>query len=146
MYHQKYLKYKIKYLNTVNIQQLGGHDDIVAFINESTLDKIKDDLLTKIDNDKYCDVILGKGMMGEVYVPSVDHIMKIKTSSNTIINLPIAIKKANENDEFNIKIINNILYIYAYKNITTEALILSYTNKLWHQKKSPHLPYMIGYR
>ena len=125
MYHHKYLKYKIKYLNTVNIQQFGGYTDIVAFINESTLDKIKDDLLTKIDNDKYCDVILGKGMMGEVYVPSVDRVMKVKTSSNTIINLPIAIKKANENDEFNIKIINNILYIYAYKNITTEALILS---------------------
>jgi hypothetical protein len=71
--------------------------------------------------------------------------MNVKTSSEKIIKLPVVVKNTNFHGDYGSIIINDILYVYAYRNITLEAIILSYTNKLWHDKKSPHLPFMIGY-
>ncbi len=126
-------------------KQKGGEDkeiDIIKFIASSSLNDIKDNLLKYLTNNKYCDDFLGRGLAGEVYVPGINSFATLKEVG---IEVPIVIKKANKEGIFDIKIINKNLYIYSYENITTEALILLYTNKLWHKKVSPHLPLMLGY-
>jgi len=139
----EYVKYKNKYLQTKNSND---EFNIIKFIHSQSLLTIKNNLFNNMKNDKYCDKFLGKGMLGEVIVPGISPIVIIKIN-NINITIPIVIKKANKNDEMmlNIKIINKKLYIYAYANITTEVIILSYINELWYSKISPHLPFMIGY-
>jgi hypothetical protein len=95
-------------------------------------------------NNIYCDKILGEGMMGEVYISGVNESEEIEIGTKKI-TFPVVAKRAKDKGKFDMEIIENKLYIYTFKNLTTEALILSYTNKLWYDKKSPHLPLMIGY-
>jgi hypothetical protein len=78
-------------------------------------------------------------MMGIVYEPVVNN----KILINKKIELPVVIKYSKNDGEFSISEIDKKLYICGFQNITTEAIILSYINKLWHL--NPHLPYMIGY-
>ena len=146
-YSSEYVKYKNKYLQQKN--QNGGNKNgfnIIEFIKKQSLSTIEKDLLKLMDNQKYCDKILGKGLLGEVFVPGIDSNVTI-TIKKTQINIPIVIKKSNQHDnsEIGIKMINNKLCIYAYLNITLEAIILSYINELWYKKLSPHLPFMVGY-
>jgi len=125
--------------------------DIVEYLNKAPLSDIQSNLLTIMSNTEYCDTVLGSGMMGEVYVSGVNKKMPVITSSKKRIKMKSVIKTAHtdpSNDPSNIleiKIISGVLYVQCYKNITGEAIILSYLNKLWHEKRSPHLPYMIGY-
>lgn len=149
MYYQKYIKYKTKYSQ---YQNSGGNNnekksifDIVDFINTQSFSTIKEKLLPNMNNQKYCDQILGKGMMGSVFVPNINAKAKVHVSNNKKIKVPIAIKVSNEKGDIDIREINDKLYIYGYKDITLEAIILAYINKLWHKKLSPHLPFMIGY-
>jgi len=135
------------YLN--NIVLSGGNKNksfnIVDFIKKSNLDDIKDNLFNNVKNDKYCNKILGKGLLGEVNYPNISKYMKVKTSSNTKIKVPIVVKKSNNNGEIHFDIIDNILYIYGYLSIFLEILILSYIKQLWLNKKSVHLPLLVGY-
>ena len=143
-YH-KYQKYKLKYQQ----QKLSGGNktdyDIVKFIKKEDLNTIQESLLKNMDNKTYCDKILGKGLLGEVSVPTVNNKMDITLKNDTKITIPVVIKKANSEGQINIKMIDNKLCIYANLDITLGAIILSYINKLWHKKLSPHLPFMIGY-
>ena len=143
MYYNKYLKYTIK---NSNLKQTGGGDtvDVVKFIKNSNIDDIEIKLLDIIKNEKYCVKILGEGNMGSVLIFPVGNTSTIKVG-NKSITVPVVVKYAKTHDEIYFDVIENILYIYAYQNITMEALILSYTNKLWYKKKTPHLPFMIGY-
>ena len=140
MYKQKYHKYKKKYLKLK-----GGYFNTVEFIKTNTTENIKKKLLNILKNDtEYCDIILGKGMMGEVYVSSVGKFMDINVE-NEIINIYVAIKKANAIGTFDMKTIDNILYIYSYKDLTCEAIILEYMSEIWRKGLTPHLPLMVGY-
>lgn len=147
-YYGKYSKYKTKYLASKQNNKYGGNKDdfdIVKFIKKETLVTIEKNLLENMNNQVYCDKVLGKGLLGEVTIPGVNNYMDITTKNNIKIKLPIVIKKANSEGNVNIKILNDKLYIYADFDITLEAIILAYFNKLWHKKLSPHLPLMIGY-
>lgn len=158
LYHEKYIKYKPKHLelqkkysescehNSV-IELCGGEKkfDLVEFIKKQKLSIIKKELLDKMNNRRYCDIILGKGFVGEVYVPQINDVVDVITSTNKKIHMHIVVKKSNVEGTINIKMINTKLYIWGYQTIVTEAIILSFFNKLWHQKISPHLPYMVGY-
>lgn len=144
-YQYKYKKYKTKYLNLIN--QTGGQkkQNLISFIKNSSFEKIKEELPKILfDNVTYCDKFLGRGMMGEVIESAVGNTMNIKTG-NITITIPVVIKKANEDGNFDIKTINNNLYIYSYRNLVGEAIILTYISELWHKKVSPHLPLMVGY-
>lgn len=145
-YYEKYVKYKNKYLEYKNI---GGNNEqashLVKFINEQDFPTIQEKLLLLMNNQRYCNKILGQGMMGHVISPNVNTKMPVITSSGKKILLPVVVKIANNKGEINIKEFDNKLFIYGYKDITTEAIILSYINQLWHAKLTPHLPYMIGY-
>lgn len=141
-YEYKYLKYKTKYSQ---LKMHGGANNIIEFINNSSFEKIKNELHKLLLNKAtYCDKVIGKGMMGEVIISAIGKTMDVKIN-NTIINMPIVLKKANTVGTFDMSIINDTLYIYSYKDLTGEALILIYVNDLWHKKVSPHLPYMLGY-
>jgi len=138
----KHQKYEFKYLK----HQIGGNsEDIVEFIEKINADATENELLNILNNQTYCDKILGSGLYGYVYTPKVGGTMQVTTSSNKKINMNIVIKKANEEGNFYVKNIDDKIYIYGNLNITLEAIILSYINKLWHKKSSPHLPFMIGY-
>ena len=143
MYKQKYIKYKNKYLFTKMIQQ-GGNNNIVKFIKKSSIHDIKTKLPAILFNDNYCDKIIGRGMMGEVYASSIGKTLDVNIN-NSIINIPVVIKKAIGDGTFDMTIYDDILYIYSYKNLTTEAIILEYISELWKKEVSPHLPFMIGF-
>jgi hypothetical protein len=152
-YYHKYAKYKIKYLELQN-QQIGGKNkdnknesssNIIEFIKKSNINKIKEELPNILFDDKtYCDKIIGQGMMGEVIVSKIGNTTNLKTNGMTI-NVPVVIKKSHIDGDFDMKIIDNDLYVYGYKNITTEAILLLYMLDLWHKKLSPHLPIIVGY-
>jgi len=156
-YHEKYTKYKAKYIQLKNQNAIiiGGENDtdtdtneffdIVEFIENENFSTIEKDLLSSLNNQTYCDNILGKGLYGEVYVSQPGSTIDVITSSGKKIKMNIVVKKANEEGDFHIVTIDKKLYIYGYVNITLEAMILSYFNKLWYRKVSPHLPFMIGY-
>lgn len=139
-------KYKFQYVGN----QFGGNADqktvdIVDFINNLNLDTTDRELLDVLDNKTYCDKTLGQGAFGYVYAPNVSTSMQVTTSSNKKITMNVVVKKAHENRNLFVKNIDDHMYIYGDMNITLEAIILSYINKLWHKKLSPHLPFMVGY-
>lgn len=125
--------------------QYGGTDSITTFITNSSFDEIKNNLLDTLFNKQFCPKILGEGYIGKVYIPNISHLEKIKLETLEI-ELPIVIKETKiSTGTLNFDILDDKLYISGNDNLTTEVLILLYTNKLWENKKSPHLPYMIGY-
>jgi len=135
-------KYEFKYIG----YQTGGNTlDIVEFINSMNNDVTDQELLSILKNQTYCNKILGSGVFGFVYVPLVSNVMQVTTSSNKKINMNIVVKKANQDGDFFVKNFDKKIYIYGNLNITMEAIVLAYINKLWHKKLSPHLPFMIGY-
>lgn len=161
-YH-KYLKYKTKYLELKMFQNGGSKKspnklsinmilnnpqirNIIKLIKKSPITTIINELPNLLSNvNMYCDQVIGNGMMGEVIVPKIGETFRLLIGNSLVLDLPIVVKNAHIEGKFNMKIINNKLYIYAYKNITTEALILCYITDLWYKKKSPHLPNMIGF-
>ena len=166
-YKSKYIKYKTKYTllqNELNSNLIGGklnkNDDninIIKFLKKAKISDIQKYLREYLFNNKYCVKILGEGAFGKVYVPTINEYQKVETNKTTI-ELPIVVKEIkkkdispdNQNDShkkeiFDLIIINKKLYIYGNMSITPEVLILLFNNELWHQKKSPHLPLLIGY-
>lgn len=149
-WQQEYEEYKMKYLDSKQnlLRMYGGQKnnnfDIVKFIKDTPIKKIKDQLLDKFKNDEFCDQFLGEGWIGSVKVPSVgkEHPIKIK---NKTIYFPTVVKESKIDGKFGIEIVNNDLFIYSYRNIFVEAIILMYIRDLWNKELSPHLPLIIGY-
>jgi len=149
MHKLKYLKYKSKYIRLKNMHIGAGssdkYNDITKFINTVPFETILLELPKRLyDNITYCDKIIGKGMIGEVIESAVGKTINVKINKTTI-HMPVVIKKANIVGSFDMKIIDDILYIYCYKDLTAEAIIMVYLSDLWQKKLSPHLPFMIGY-
>ena len=141
---QKYLSYKSKYLELKNSQYGGGNNDIINFLKTAKKDKIKDELYNILQNKEYCPKILGEGRLGKVYIPEVNKTMLYK-NSKTELHLPIVIKETLDNPDgyFNIDIINKILYINGFNDITTEVIILMFVKNIYN--KTVHLPLLLGY-
>ena len=119
--------------------------DIVDFINNSNNDDIINNLITIIKNDKYCEKVLGEGISGKAVVPSVNKKMKVYVNNDKKIKLPIIVKYEKVKNDLEFNIIDNKLYISTKDSLLTEIIILSYTNQLWYNKKSLHIPFMLGY-
>jgi len=118
----------------------GGSTSLIQFINDSTFDNIKINLLDLMYNNKYCPKVVGEGYIGKVYIPGVSQTEKIVLNSSEEITLPVVIKETKILDgTINFDIFNNKLYISGNDNLTTEALILLYTNELWNNKKKSSL-------
>jgi hypothetical protein len=133
-----------KYLSKLYAYEKGNA--IIQFIENSKLEKIIEELPNMLyDTSTFCDKIIGQGMMGQVYIPGNGSTAPAIKLGNRYIELPIVIKRANVPNYFSIKIIDDKLYIWAYRNLTTELLILIYTNQLWYEKRSPNLPLMLGW-
>lgn len=151
-YIDKYNKYKYKYEKLLEIIGGGNKKDkfleIINFIKKSKKNEIQKNLLAVISNKKFCPTVLGEGAFGLVVKPSNFGGNKIKVKINNMeLELPIVIKKSknifNKDIYFAMEILDNILYITGYRDITPEVIILSYVRQLWH--KSVHLPLIIGY-
>jgi hypothetical protein len=120
------------------------NNNIIDFIINSNYKKLKNNLINLIYNSKYCKKILGEGKIGIVYEPNINKYEKIKIN-NKKIKIPIVIKKSKYTDDVNIELIDNIIYIYTYRNLTVETIIHIYINKLWYNKVTPHIQLMINY-
>lgn len=171
-YKEKYLKYKIKYIELKEITekyqneypksrylqmsniQYGGKktnkknefEYIIKFLKTAEKEEIKNELYDIIQNKDYCPNILGEGVQGIAYIPEINKTMLYKNGKNKL-HLPIVIKETRSVDNpkvySDIDIINNILYISGFYNITTEVLILMFIRNIWN--KTVHLPLLLGY-
>lgn len=159
-YKDKYLKYKKMYLELKNITdiklaQVGGGEkydfenkmkQILSFIKKSNKNKIKEKLFDIIQYGYFCPIILGEGFAGRTYIPEVNKTISFNME-NKKIDLPVIVKDskndANQDAYFGTNIFDSKLYINAYGDITTEAIILMYVRKLWNQ--TVHLPLILGY-
>ena len=120
-------------------------NNIINFINRSNLEEIKNNLLNILFNNKYCNKILGSGISGIVFEQKTNKYIKIKSSLNNKIKIYI-VKKYNKNINNNIifDIQKDQLYMYGI-SLLFDILILIYIRILWNEKKSIHLPLMLGY-
>ncbi len=121
---------------------------ILNFIKKSRIEKIKDGLLDVIKYNEFCPKILGSGSFGSVYIPSDINTINTQIYEN-LIEIPVVIKKAHDNDNINIKkdgltIKDNILFIKTLDgNLFTELLILLKIREIYN--KTIHLPLIVGY-
>jgi hypothetical protein len=120
--------------------------NIVEFIKNNDIYHIESNLNPLIkDINEFCDELIGKGGLGKVVIKKVGSNIDIDVNGKTI-NLPVVVKTAIDNDGiFSMKIINSTLYITSYKDITAEAIIMSYVRELWFNAVTPHVPLMIGF-
>lgn len=145
-YYKIYIGNKDKY-NYIQMIQLGGkqrNESIVEFIKNSSIEKIKKDLVNKLENNVMCDKIIGQGFVGSVVISSVGSTYELEIG-NKIIKIPIIIKTTQMDNEIDINVIDGELFISTYRNISIEAIILSYIREIWNNGVSPHLPLLIGY-
>jgi hypothetical protein len=131
-----------------NFTQIGGSTkknlDIIKLLKTENLIKIESLLANLLPNKKLCQENLGDGHFGVVYKPNIGRTGKIEYKGKKY-KVPIVVKekKILDNKVLNFDIIDNKLYISGFDNITTEAIILMFTNQLFNH--TVHLPYMIGY-
>lgn len=118
--------------------------NIINFIKNNNINDIKKNLSNIIYNVNNCDKILGSGNFGVVLKQGNNNNYMLSIKKNKI-KVPLIIKdQLNDNDiQFNLNIINNVLYINGVNSITTEALILMYIRKLW--LKTVNLPLILTF-
>ena len=118
--------------------------EIINFFDKIPIKNIESEFKTIISSmTDYCDKIIGKGYVGEVKINKIGERIKIKINK-IIIDMPVVIKRSNINGTFKFSIINDIIYMSSFRDITAEAIILCYVSRLWYKKITPHLPFMIG--
>ena len=130
------------------LQQIGGLNNMILsllkFIDKSSIQQIKNELINVLTNSEYCDEILGSGSVGKVRVSTIGKTYDIKIGKK-IVNIPCVIKESHDDEELGIEIINDDLFIYSDRNIATEAIIMCYIKELYDKEISPHLPLLFGY-
>lgn len=140
-------KYKYKYLKYGGKISEIKNRDVVDFLDNASFDEIKKKLFYNMNNKKYCNRTIGEGSFGKVYVQSVGDVVEVNISNNKnkekIVKIPVVIKKGKNEGNYSIFKKGEITYITGNLNITLEAIILSFANKLIN--KIPHLPRLIGY-
>jgi hypothetical protein len=163
MNYHKYNKYNTKCLKLKNTEyQEGGSknkkskkskksdkfEEILDFIQNSKKEKIQKKLYELLSNKDYCPILLGEGQFGKAYVPQINKTFTFRIGKNKKdIELPIVIKESkninNPDAYFGIDIIDDVLYVSSYDNMTSETLILMYIRKLWYH--TVHLPLIFAY-
>lgn len=157
-YYEKYVKYKLKYHQLKKNIIVGGgkkiytdkfsekFNEILNFIKTSPKEKIKMELYNVIRDTSICPKILGEGYFGKAYIPEINKVYNFFIGKKEV-ELPIVIKESkninNPQTNIGLDIIENVLYISGYDNITTEALILMYIKEL--RKYTVNLPLILGY-
>lgn len=121
--------------------------EIVDFLNNSKNEDIKMELINFLRSDEFCDTTLGEGYVGRVKISGVGSVHTINYRNNLDVSLPVAIKESQIDGDilaFTDPDTQN-LYLYCSRGISMEALILYYVRPLITEKKSPHLPLIIGH-
>jgi hypothetical protein len=142
-------KYSPKYSPKHSPKPIKSFEDkiqsILSFINESSHEKIIEDLVKTIEYNNFCPVILGQGVFGRAYSPTLDNTVTFAITKKKSIKIPIVIKESHNSKDstFTTKVLDDKLYISGFINMTTEALILMFIRKLYN--KTVHLPLILGY-
>ena len=123
---------------------------IVNFFDDSDNDYIKKHLIRQLNIDTFCDKVLGSGFVGLVKTSGIGATHTIHYNDrDTVITvvIPVVIKEARVDSDIEAftNTATNILYLYCSGGLTMEALILYYIRILINDKKSPHLPLIIGH-
>lgn len=115
-------------------------DEIYSFLKNMEINNFNA-LLQIIRHDKNCEIarIHNNNYM---FSPVYDKTFQIKID-NKLVVLPIVIKENYQKIGLKNAIFNGKLYIFGFKSLTTEFLILTYVRNLW--KKTVHLPLILGY-
>ena len=119
IYENKYKKYKYKYLNL--LKQIGGNDfDVIKFLHDSDNKTIEKSLLNLLlKKNKVCDKNIGEGVMGTVKISNIGKSVRIQIGDK-IVDIFVVIKDSKIPGTFDMLDINNKLYIYSYKNLTSD--------------------------
>lgn len=90
-----------------------------------------------IENTNYCDVLLGNGSNGKVYISALN--------KDTFNNIPYVIKQNIREETKGIKMLKykNTLCLGHNNNLTSEMIALQFMKLHYH--KTPHLHYIIDY-
>ena len=119
--------------------------DIIEYLKTASIDDIYKNLLAKLSKSDICETIIGEGAMGVVRTPKVGAERAITVGKKNII-LPVVIKSSKTDpDSIFRQHHDKRLYIYSYRDITAEAIMLLAVRKLWEEKRSPHLPLILDY-
>jgi len=116
--------------------------NIIKLLKKSTKTDIQNSLMNEIKYDKYCQKIIGEGQFGKVFVPQINKTIEFnKKKFDIIIKESHATNQPSQN--FEINLLDNILYISGYNTMTTELLILMFIKMLWD--KTVNLPLLFAY-
>jgi len=147
---------KSKKLKTKNKRRLKRNEtnvlaiessSVVDFLNNSNNNDIETNLKGVLHNTVFCDTTLGEGFVGRVKVSGIGGTHMIRYRDNLEVALPVAIKESQVDGDimmFTDPDTKN-LYIFCSRGISMEPLILYYMRELITEKKSPHLPLIIGH-
>lgn len=119
---------------------------IVDYLNHSSNQEIRETVIETLNSTKFCDKILGAGYVGKVKVSGIGDSYTI-VYRDIDVTIPVAVKESQvDSDVFAFTNPDNQdLYLYCDRGISTEALILYYLRVLINEKRSPHLPLIIGH-
>lgn len=122
-----------------------SENDIVTFLRTSSIKDIQQNLRKVIQKNKPCNIILGQGVYGRVYVNRNENEF-IKFNDKQIpfvVKEPIFLESDAKIDLMTYVSKKDHLYIYSVNGITTEMIMLQFIKKIYH--KSPHLPLLLDY-
>lgn len=91
----------------------------------------------------YCDIKIGKGVMGNVIQRKIGETLSLQIK-DTIIDMPVVIKKPNRVGSFQMIMHNEKLLLVSFDDLTCEAIMMYFVSKLWYKSISPHLLFMVG--
>jgi len=121
----------------------------VQFLRTSSIRDIQQNIRKVIHKNQSCNVTLGQGAFGKVYVNRIEK--EFITFNHQ--QIPFVIKEAHivESDivsdlkTYDLKTFSTKqhLYIYSVNGITTEMIILQFIKEIYD--KSPHLPLLLDY-
>lgn len=119
--------------------------DIVQFLRTSSIRDIQQNIRKVIHKNQSCNVTLGQGAFGKVYVNRIENefITFNHKQIPFVIKEPIFSETDNIIDLMTYVSEKGHLYIYSVNGITTEMIMLQFIKKIYH--KSPHLPLLLDY-
>lgn len=104
--------------------------EITEFLHGASIQQIEKELLGRLQKADACPRVIGKGGTATVTIPEQNPAGEIAVKRST-----------REDQRFGMKIIDGILYIGGYADLTTEAIILMLVGKL----PGEHLPVLLDY-
>lgn len=114
-------------------------------IKNSPINEIKNIIYNFIDKySVFCDEYLGEGYFGKVTTPMFGPTIKVIYSKSEM-NVCTAVKQAKYTEgQFRTHINKDAIFFISDRSMTSESIILFMISKLWFEKRSPHLPLLLG--